>query len=117
MAAALIAYFALKPKTDAGTKTIGITVVDDQKTEKSYTVKTDAEYLRQAMDEADGLTYGGSESDTGMMVDTINGLRADYTADKAYWSFYINGEYCNFGIDQQPIADGDQFKIEYTAAE
>jgi len=52
-----------------------------------------------------------------MMVDTINGLRADYTADKAYWSFYINGEYCNFGIDQQPIADGDQFKIEYTAAE
>ena len=92
LAAALIAYFALKPKTDA-------------------------EYLRQAMDEADGLTYGGSESDTGMMVDTINGLRADYTADKAYWSFYINGEYCNFGIDQQPIADGDQFKIEYTAAE
>ena len=117
LAAALIAYFALKPKTDAGTKTIGITVVDDQKTEKSYTVKTDAEYLRQAMDEADGLTYGGSESDTGMMVDTINGLRADSTADKAYWSFYINGEYCNFGIDQQPIADGDQFKIEYTAAE
>ena len=58
LAAALIAYFALKPKTDAGTKTIGITVVDDQKTEKSYTVKTDAEYLRQAMDEADGLTYG-----------------------------------------------------------
>ena len=37
LAAALIAYFALKPKTDAGTKTIGITVVDDQKTEKSYT--------------------------------------------------------------------------------
>ena len=28
LAAALIAYFALKPKTDAGTKTIGITVVD-----------------------------------------------------------------------------------------
>ena len=54
LAAALIAYFALKPKTDAGTKTIGITVVDDQKTEKSYTFyfyypdKKDAGRLRPA---------------------------------------------------------------------
>ena len=113
--ALLYTRFSAKPV--AGSKEITIEVVDNEKKSTMYEVKTDAEYLRQAMDEADGLTYGGSESDTGMMVDTINGLRADYTADKAYWSFYINGEYCNFGIDQQPIADGDQFKIEYTAAE
>lgn len=117
LAVALIAYFAMKPKADTGTKTISITVVDDQKAEKAYTVKTDAQYLRQAMDEADGLTFSGSTSDFGLVVDTINGVRADYTADKAYWAFYVNGEYCNYGVDQQPVADGDQFKIEYTPAE
>ena len=29
---------------------------------------------------------------------------------------YINGEYCNYGISEQPVADGDVFKIEYTPA-
>jgi len=80
-------------------------------------VQTDAEYLRQVMDEAEGLTYGGADSEYGIMIDSINGVRADYTLDGAYWSFYVNGEYCNYGIDTQPVADGDVFKIEYTLAE
>ena len=51
-----------------------------------------------------------------MMVDTVNGVRADYEADGAYWSFCVNGEYCNYGIDTQPVEDGDVFSIVYTSA-
>ena len=51
------------------------------------------------------------------MVDTVNGVRADYTLDGAYWSFLVNGEYSSYGIDTQPIEDGDTFSIVYTLAE
>ncbi|MBE6991812.1 MAG: DUF4430 domain-containing protein [Ruminococcaceae bacterium] len=113
--AGLYAGFSEKP--EVGAKTVYIEVVDAAESVKEYTVQTDAEYLRQVMDEAEGLTYGGADSEYGIMIDSINGVRADYTLDGAYWSFYVNGEYCNYGIDTQPVADGDVFKIEYTLAE
>ena len=97
-----------------GSKSITIEVVDKEGESKAYELKTDAEYLRQAMEEAEGLTFSGAESDYGMMVDTVNDLTADYPTDGAYWSFYVNGEYCNYGIDTQPVADGDAFSIVYT---
>ena len=73
----------------------------------TYELKTDAKYLKEAMDEAEGLEYSGTEGQYGLMIDTVNGVRADYTLDGAYWSFYVNDEYCNYGISEQPIEDGD----------
>jgi hypothetical protein len=37
--------------------------------------------------------------------------------DGAYWSFNVNGEYCNYGVSEQPVEDGDAFEIVYTKAE
>lgn len=120
----LIAVFSLvynqfSAKPTAGAKTITIEVVDDTTASTTYELNTDSEFLRQAMEEAEaeGLTFSGSESEYGMMVDTVNGIRADYTLDGAYWSFYVNEEYCNYGIDDQPVNDGDAFAIVYTPAE
>jgi hypothetical protein len=69
------------------------------------------------MEEADGLEFSGQESEYGMMVEIVNGESAVYDKDKAYWSFMVNGEVCNNGIDTQPIEDGDEFQIVYTEAE
>ncbi len=120
--AALIALFAIlyavfREKPVEGSKSITIEVVDKEEKSTNYQLKTDAEYLRQAMEEADGLTFSGPEGEYGMMVDTVNGVRADYNEDNAYWSFYVNGEYCNYGIDVQPVEDGDAFSIVYTDAQ
>ena len=82
----------------------------------AYEVATDAEYLRQAMDEAEGLTYSGTESEFGMMVEVVNGEQAVYAEDNAYWAFYVNGEYGQYGIDSQPVNDGDKFGIVYESA-
>lgn len=112
-----VIYWNFAPKTADGAKKITIEVVDDAAASKSYTVQTDAEYLRQAMEEADGLTFSGTESDYGLMVETVNGITADYNTNGAYWSFYVDGEYCNYGIDQQPVEDGQSYQIKYTAAE
>ena len=109
-------YLWLRPAASEGSKSITITVVAEDGTETSYSVQTDAEYLRGAIEDADGLTIEGTESEFGLMVDTVNGVRADYTLDGAYWSFLVNGEYCNYGVDEQVVNDGYEFQIVYTPA-
>lgn len=110
-------YFAFRAKPAAGSKAITIEVVNKAQEATVYEVQTDAEYLRQAMEETEGLSFSGTESEFGLMVDTVNGEKADYTVDGAYWAFYVNGEYCNYGIDSQPVLDGDAFSIAYTLAQ
>lgn len=116
---ALIAVFAIvfalfSAKPVEGSKSITIEVVNKAQESTIYELKTDAEYLRGAMDEAEGLTYDGTESEYGMMISAINGEVADFNVDQSYWGFYVNGEYCNYGIDTQPVYDGDAFQIVYT---
>ncbi|MCR4793357.1 MAG: DUF4430 domain-containing protein [Lachnospiraceae bacterium] len=101
---------------DEGSKHIIIEVTSADGTSVTYEVATDAEFLRQAMDEAEGLTYSGTESDFGMMVEVVNGEQAIYAVDNAYWAFYVNGEYGQYGIDSQPVEDGDTYSIVYEAA-
>lgn len=113
----VVVFVKFGAKPVAGSKTISIEVVDSAEQSTVYDLKTDAEFLQQAMDEAEGLTYGGQESEYGMMVETVNDEFASYTETGAYWAFYVNGEYCNYGIETQPIADGDNFSIVYTKAE
>ena len=109
-----VVFIVFKPGTTSGSKKVEINVVNDKGETSSYSVKTDAEYLRQAMEETSGLEFSGEESEYGMMVIVVNGVTADYNVDQSYWAFYVNDEYCNYGIDEQPVTDGDVFKIEYT---
>ena len=113
----VFAYTTFKPETATGSKNITITVVNSKKEEKVYNHKTDALYLKEAMDEIDDLTYSGTDGQYGLMVEIINGESAVYDKDKAYWSFYVNKEYCNYGIAEQPVNDNDAFEIVYTKAE
>ena len=81
---------------------------------------TDAEYLKEVMDELtenDEFTYEGTDSDYGIMINTINGVTADYNVDGAYWAIYVNGEYGQYGADTQPVADGDAFQFVYETAQ
>lgn len=112
---ALFVVFREKPVE--GSKAIVIEVVNKNQETTTYELNTDAEYLRQAMEEAEGLTFSGEEGPYGLSISTVNGERADYTLDGAYWSFYVNDEYCNYGVDTQPVLDGDTFAIVYTLAQ
>lgn len=107
-------YFALAPKASAGAKQITIEVIDDTQTSTIYEVGTDAEYLGEAIRETKDLVVEGIESEYGLMVDTVNGVVADYNENGAYWAFYVDGEYCMYGMDQQPIEDGQAYQIIYT---
>ena len=60
------------------------------------------------------LEYVGEEGPYGIQVNSVNGEEAIYETDAAYWGFFVNGEYCNYGISEQPVEDGDAFQIIYT---
>ena len=110
VAALIGVWLIFGASTSQGSKSVTIEVVNKAGQTTAYTVKTDAQYLRGVMDEADGLTF----TEAGGMVMSVNGESADYSADKSYWAFYIGDAYCNYGINDQPVADGDVFRIVYT---
>lgn len=110
----LAAFFIFREKAVEGSKNVTIQVVNSNGETKSYELKTDAMYLKQAMEEAKGLTFSGTEGQYGLMIEVVNGERAVFTENGAYWSFYVNDAYCNYGIAEQPVEDKDVFKIVYT---
>lgn len=114
IAALCVAYFAFRDKATTGTKEITIEVVNSMEETTSYEVKTDAKYLSQAMEDAKDLEFSGQEDQYGMMLTTVNGETADYNENGAYWCIMVNGEYGNYGIDQQPVTNGDVYQIVYT---
>lgn len=118
LAAAIVAvvaiYLNFGPKAVAGEKNITIEVIDNEQKSTVYELNTDAEFLRDAMEEAEGLEFTGTESEYGLMVESVNGVVADFSVDCSYWGFYVDGEYCMSGIDTQPVENGQAFQIIYT---
>lgn len=106
-------WFFFRQQPVAGAKAIIVEVVDNNGASTEYKHNTDAEYLRAAVEEIDGLKVEGDESEYGLYIKTVNGLTADYSADGAYWSLYVNGEYGNYGIDAQPVEDGGTYTLKY----
>lgn len=119
VAAMALLYAKFREKPVEGSKSITIEVVDSKNESEVYELKTDAQFLEQAMDEAkeQGLTFEASEGPYGLSVSKVNGERAVFELDNAYWAFYVNGVYCSYGISQQPVEDGDAFEIVYEKAQ
>lgn len=111
------AYMLNKPSASAGEKAFEVTVIDNNGDATNYNGQTDEEYLRGALEELEGLSIVGTDGEYGLVVEEVNGIRAVYEKDGAYWSFNVNGTYCNYGVDSQPVNDGDKFEIVYTPAE
>lgn len=106
-------YSANRPDVTKGSKSVAVTVIDDEGKESQYFVNTQAEFLKQVLDELSeqDFTYSGEEGQYGLYIDTVNGVTVDNKS--AYWGFYVNGQYCNYGVEKQPVADGDAFEIVY----
>jgi len=112
-------YKAFGPKAQSGSKSVTVEVVDDKGDIKAYGEKTDAEFLKEVMDEISKTTdfsYEGTDSEYGLYITAINGITADYNTDGAYWAIYVNDEYGMYGADQQPVADGDKYSFVYEKA-
>ena len=106
--AAGILYMNHKPETIAGEKKVNITVIHADKTEKTFTYQTDAEYLADALLENE-LAEGETGS-YGLFITTVDGETTD-DSKQQWWCITKGGEQVNSGADTLPIADGDQFEL------
>ncbi len=115
---AIIAVFGAllvigKPDFQKGEKDINVTIVYEDKSEKKFEISTDAENLGQALFEKGLVT---EEEYKAGYYQHIDGVRADYTLDKAWWCVTKGGEMTTAGANDLPIADGDSFEITHTPA-
>ncbi len=111
----LIALFSAlfilnRPDTEEGSKQIGVTVVFADKSEKEYTIKTNAEYLADALLEEKIIEEKSKDG----MYTVIAGERADYTLDGSWWCLSVNGEMASVGINDQPVTDGENYELTNT---
>ena len=94
-----------------GEKTITLTVVNGANEATVYTVHTDAEFLRGAI-EPHGLV-AGTESTFGMWVMTVDGILADESKQQ-WWKLYDGTEQSNYGVDTLAIKDGGSYTYVLT---
>ncbi len=113
----LLVYNNFREKPVEGSKAITIEVVNSAQESELYELKTDVEFLAEAMEEVEELELVTVDGPYGLMIEEVNGERAVYEEDNAYWSIMVNGEYGNYGISEQPVEDGDEFQLVYTKAE
>ena len=59
----------------------------------------------------------GEDSEYGLMVKSVNGILADWETEKAYWAFYINGEYAQTGVDSTQIVADAVYEMVKTVSE
>lgn len=99
-------------EAEAEEKLITLSVTYDDGEEETFTIATEAEYLKEAVELA--LTIEGTTGDYGYTLTSVNGVTADFAAgDNAYWAIYVNGEYGMHSLDTQPVTDGDSYALVY----
>ena len=110
IAAALIAWKVYSPSTADGKKTIVVNVAHLDGNVKTFEITTNDEYARDALESAGIIS--GEKSTYGLWITTVDGETADESLQQ-WWGYDINGETAMYGIDSQPISDGDiiDFKL------
>ena len=112
VAAMLGIFLGTRPETVTGIKTITVTVVHKDGSEKVFTCPTEEEFLGKVLVNENIVV--GSYGEFGLYFDTADGEKADWNVDNGWWQVFIGEEAAITGADQIPIADGDTFKLVYT---
>lgn len=105
---ALIVWKSTRAEPEAGSKTLTLTITHMDGTEKAVTIKTDAQYLLDALNEKQLVE--GYDSEFGFTITTVDGEFAD--ADKGqWWVFTKGGEWVDTDVSSTVIYDGDGFEF------
>ena len=108
----LLVWNHFKPAAQAGGKNIVLEVVHKDGSSKDFSIQTDAENLRGALEQQEGL-IAGSESEYGLFVESVDGETAD-SGEMEWWCFTKGGEMLMTGVDDTMIADGEHYEATFT---
>ena len=95
-------------------KKFTVTVVHADGSSKDFTYETTEEFVGPVLEEA-GLIKGNRGA-YGLEISEVDGEKAVYSEDNAYWAVYEGEEYALQGIDTTPVVDGGVYKLVYTGA-
>ena len=112
-----VLYAAFNPGTARGDKAYTLKVTGPDGSTTEYKAVTGSEYLKSALDElaeAQDFSYDGKEGDPGFMIETVNGVTANYRRDHAYWAIYDNGKYASRGVSTLPVRDSHTYLLKDT---
>ena len=101
-------YLNYGPQGIKGDKNILVEVITPDNESEEFKINTDAEFLRQALDEKDLIK--GSDSEYGFFLTEVNGLEAN-ADNQEWWSITKSGEFLQYGVNDIAIADGDHYEI------
>jgi hypothetical protein len=97
-----------------GAKSFELTIVDKEGVSHLYQIHTDEEMVGFALIKHELIE--GEEGPYGMYIHSVEGEKAVYEEDNAYWAFYVGEDYANQGIDQTPIHNNTVYKLVWTDA-
>lgn len=100
------------PVADGTEKTFTIQVVHADGTVMEKEITTTQQFLAHALFDEKILVEEEALT-TGMYL-IVDGEEASWEKDKAYWGFYVNGEYAIEGMNTTEIEAGAVYKLEYT---
>ena len=95
-------------------KSFTVTVVYADGSSKDFSYESDEEYVGTVL-QAEGLVEGNM-GPYGLEIHTVDGVKAVYAENGAYWAIFEGEEYAMQGIDTTPIVDGGVYKLVYTLA-
>ena len=93
-----------------GQTSFGFTVTHKDGKQKEFVVETDKKTVGEALIDAELIS--GDDGDYGLYVKTVDGETLDFDTDGYYWSFLINGEYAQTGVDMTDIEDGKTYEFK-----
>ncbi len=97
-----------------GAKKFEFDVVHKNGDSKRFMIHTDKDTIGAALVEV--ALVSGANTEYGLMVDTVDGEKLDYTEDGYYWAFYIDGEYAMTGVDSTNVEEGKVYTFKAEAA-
>ncbi len=105
-------FLMTRPETSQGAKTITITVVHGDGSEKTAQYHTDEEFLGPVL-LAEEIVVG-EQGPYGLVISAVDGESASWEENQSYWALFIGEDYATTGADAIVVNDGDVFKLVYT---
>ena len=108
IAALLLVYYNSNNTAEKGKKKIIIQVIVPGEDVEEFTIFTDAETLRQALDEKNLIK--GEDSSYGLLINEVNGRKID-ASKQEWWSISKTGEFSMYGVNDIMIQNKVQYEL------
>lgn len=111
VAALVLVWHFFGPNSEANSfdKTISVTVIHGDGSQKDFSIGTNEEFLRGALEQE--KLVEGDESEYGLFITSVDGEAADSAAEQWWCICDGDGNMLMTGVDTTPINDGDVYQI------